>query len=92
MAAACSPSYTSLLFARALVGFAAAGSHVAPTLFAEMAPTSVRGKYVVLQSAFWAVGSIAEALLATGRFEFTAGAVIISAGPCEDIDRARDTL
>ncbi|KAJ9128747.1 hypothetical protein P3X46_034519 [Hevea brasiliensis] len=59
-----SPNYISLLFLRCLVGFGLGGGHVFLSWFLEFIPTLHRGKWMVIISIFWTIGTIFEASLA----------------------------
>ncbi|XP_021657245.2 organic cation/carnitine transporter 7 isoform X2 [Hevea brasiliensis] len=59
-----SPNYISLVFLRCLVGFGLGGGHVFLSWFLEFIPTSHRGKWMVIISIFWTIGTIFEASLA----------------------------
>ncbi|XP_065881174.1 organic cation/carnitine transporter 7-like isoform X2 [Euphorbia lathyris] len=58
------PNYTSLVVLRGLVGFGLGGGHVFLSWFLEFIPTSHRGKWMVIFSTFWTLGTIFEAALA----------------------------
>eukprot|EP01084_Bolivina_argentea_P139962 246178_1 len=54
----------SMMILRFLTGFCLGGSSCSFTLYAEFAPKEDRGKLLVLQQSFWAVGAFFNALLA----------------------------
>jgi len=58
------PEIYFMLVMRFMVGFTVGGSGSAYTLFAEYAPQDIRGKLLVIEQGFWAVGAIFSVLLA----------------------------
>ncbi|WP_045233838.1 MFS transporter, partial [Deinococcus pimensis] len=67
--AAFSPSFGWLIALRFLTGFAIGGTlPVDYALIAEFVPTRVRGRFLVYLESFWAVGTLAVALLAWWAF------------------------
>ena len=58
------PSFPSLLLLRAAVGVGLGGAPVVFSLFLEFVPARGRGFWSLALSAFWTVGSMAEAALA----------------------------
>ncbi|WCJ34857.1 Synaptic vesicle 2-related protein [Euphorbia peplus] len=64
MISAFAPNYMSLVVLRGLVGFGLGGGHVFLSWFLEFTPTSHRGKWMVIFSTFWTLGTIFEAALA----------------------------
>ncbi|PIN03605.1 hypothetical protein CDL12_23867 [Handroanthus impetiginosus] len=59
-----SPDYKSLVVLRFLLGFGAAGGHIFSSWFLEFIPTSNRGSWVLVLSAFWTIGELLEASIA----------------------------
>ncbi|PYE53344.1 MFS transporter [Deinococcus yavapaiensis] len=67
--AALSPSFEIALLFRFLTGFAIGGTlPVDYALLAEFVPTKLRGRYLVLLESFWALGTVAAALLSWWLF------------------------
>lgn len=65
LASALAPSFALLVLFRFLTGFAVGGTlPVDYSLLAEFVPTKQRGKFLVYLESFWAIGTIAVALLA----------------------------
>lgn len=65
LVSAAAPNYVILLLARALVGFGIGGVPVSFSLLMEFLPGSVRGKWGLGLSAFWALGAIFESMVAS---------------------------
>lgn len=64
-ASAVGNNFWFLLFTRCVVGFSIAGaSHLSFSLFLECVPTTKRGLWMMVFMTLWALGSVAEALLA----------------------------
>ncbi|XP_032823753.1 synaptic vesicle 2-related protein [Petromyzon marinus] len=61
---ALAPVYGWILLLRGLVGFGIGGIPQSVTLYAEFLPMKARAKCIVLIEVFWAVGTVAEVLLA----------------------------
>eukprot|EP01084_Bolivina_argentea_P150980 263585_1 len=53
-----------MMFTRFMVGVCLGGSTCSYTLYAEYAPSDYRGRLLILQQSFWAVGCTANALIA----------------------------
>lgn len=69
LGAAISPSFELVLLFRFLTGFAIGGTlPVDYALLAEFVPTKLRGRYLVLLESFWALGTVAAALLSWWLF------------------------
>lgn len=64
IASAFSPTYTTLLMLRALVGTGLGGASVYFCWFLEFVPPRNRGAWMVIFSTFWTLGGILEAVLA----------------------------
>ncbi|RAL48189.1 hypothetical protein DM860_005613 [Cuscuta australis] len=64
IASAFSPTYTTLLMLRALVGSGLGGASVYFCWFLEFVPPQNRGAWMVIFSMFWTLGGILEAVLA----------------------------
>ena len=54
----------SIMLLRFLTGFCIGASSCAFTLYAEYAPSAIRGKLLIFQQSFWAIGTLFNALLA----------------------------
>ncbi|XP_061417758.1 synaptic vesicle 2-related protein isoform X2 [Lethenteron reissneri] len=61
---ALAPVYGWILLLRGLVGFGIGGIPQSVTLYAEFLPMKARAKCIVLIEIFWALGAVAEVLLA----------------------------
>lgn len=61
---ALSPNYISLVVLRFLVGIGLGCGHVFTSWFLEFVPTPKRGRWMIIFSSFWTVGTIFEAALA----------------------------
>ncbi|XP_059283393.1 organic cation/carnitine transporter 7-like isoform X2 [Lycium ferocissimum] len=59
-----SPNYNLLLAVRMMVGFGVGGRSVYASWFLEFVPSHNRGMWSIINSGFWTIGSILEALLA----------------------------
>lgn len=59
-----SPNYISLVVLRFLVGIGLGCGHVFTSWFLEFVPTPKRGRWMIIFSSFWTVGTIFEASLA----------------------------
>lgn len=69
LGAAIAPSFELVLLLRFLTGFAIGGTlPVDYALLAEFVPTKLRGRYLVLLESFWALGTVAAALLSWWLF------------------------
>lgn len=60
------PGYPWLLFCRCGVGFGAGGVGQSVCYYAEFLPQKTRGFFIVIGSAWWAIGSMLGAVLAVG--------------------------
>lgn len=65
LVSAVAPNYIVLLLARGLVGFGIGGVPVSFSLLMEFLPASVRGKWGLGLSAFWALGAVFESMVAS---------------------------
>ncbi|GAA0163625.1 secondary carrier transporter [Lithospermum erythrorhizon] len=61
---AISPNYTLLIILRGIVGAGLGGGPVLASWFLEFIPAAYRGKWMVVFSGFWTLGTVLEALLA----------------------------
>lgn len=61
---AISPNYTVLIILRGLVGAGLGGGPVLASWFLEFIPAAYRGRWMVVFSGFWTLGTVLEALLA----------------------------
>lgn len=57
-------SFSTLLFARMLVGFAMSGTHVFLSLYTEFLPIAGRGTKIIMMQGFWSLGAAYEIVLA----------------------------